>query len=134
MMQLKSATNVADAMSVLVHASMLSTSDASRLTALVQSSQESAEGDSEINAPDPAVYKSHSGDILSTLQGLFEKAEAQLADLRKQETTQVHNFQMLRQSIEDELTYGNKELVEAKTNLAAAQEKKTTAEGDLKIT
>merc|ERR1719264_2161219 len=101
---------------------MLSTADASKLTALVQTSHQSDEGDADINAPDPAIYKSHSGDILATLQGLFDKAEAQLAELRKTETTNVNNFQMLRQSIEDELTYGNKELVEAKEGLAADTE------------
>merc|ERR1719330_2335558 len=134
MMQLKSASSVAQALSILVQASMLSTADASKLTALVQTSHQSDEGDSDVNAPDPAIYKSHSGDILATLQGLFEKAEAQLAELRKTETTNVHNFQMLKQSIEDELSYGNKELVEAKGNLAAASEKKATAEGDLGAT
>merc|ERR1719458_2392715 len=134
MLQLKSAGSVAQALNILVQASMLSTLDASRLTALVQTSHQSSEDDADVGAPDPAVYKSHSGDILATLQGLFEKAEAQLADLRKTETTNVNNFQMLRQSIEDELAYGNKELVEAKEGLAAATEKKATAEGDLAAT
>jgi len=134
MMQLKSATSVAQALRVLVQASMLSTADASRLTALVQSSQESTDGDEAINAPDPAVYKSHSGDILETLQGLFEKAEAQLADLRKTETTNLHNFQLMQQSIEDEIAYGKKELAEGKAGLAAASEKKVTAAGDLEMT
>merc|ERR1719323_165538 len=134
MMQLKSATNIGQALSVLVQASMLSTADASRLTALVQSSQESTDGDEAINAPDPAVYKSHSGDILATLQGLFEKAEAQLADLRKTETTNLNNFQMMRQSIEDEIAYGKKELAESHAGLAAAAEKKATGEGDLGMT
>merc|ERR1719195_881521 len=134
MMQLKSANSVAQALKILVQASMISTLDASKLTALVQTAHESSEDDADVGGPDPAVYKSHSGDILATLQGLFEKAEAQLADLRKTETTNVNNFQMLRQSIEDELAYGNKELVEAKEGLAAATEKKATAEGDLAAT
>merc|ERR1719330_184051 len=134
MMQLKSASSVAQALSILVQASMLSTADASKLTALVQTAHESEEEDADVNAPDPAVYKSHSGDILATLQGLFDKAEAQLAELRKTETTNVNNFQMLRQSIEDELAYGNKEMVEAKKGLAAANEKKATAEGELGAT
>merc|ERR1719210_368786 len=134
MLQLKSASSIAQVLGIMVQASMLSTADASKLTALVQTSHQADDGDADINAPDPAVYKSHSGDILATLQGLFEKAEAQLADLRKTETTNVNNFQMLRQSIEDELTYGNKELVEAKEGLAAATEKKATAEGDLAAT
>merc|ERR1719226_42803 len=134
MLQLKSASSIAQALGIMVQASMLSTADASKLTALVQTSHQSDEEDADVNAPDPAVYKSHSGDILATLQGLFDKAEAQLTDLRKTETTNVHNFQMLRQSIEDELAYGNKELVEAKEGLAAATEKKATAEGDLAAT
>merc|ERR1719361_1301191 len=134
MMQLKSASSITQALSVLVQASMISTSDASKLTALVQSAHESEDADADVNAPDPAIYKSHSGDLLATLQGLFDKAEGQLAELRKTETTNVHNFQLLRQSIEDELTYGNKELVEAKEGLAAAGEKKATAEADLAAT
>merc|ERR1719210_1099541 len=134
MLQLKSASSIAQALGIMVQASMLSTADASKLTALVQTSHQSDEENADVNAPDPAVYKSHSGDILATLQGLFDKAEAQLTDLRKTETTNVHNFQMLRQSIEDELAYGNKELVEAKEGLAAATEKKATAEGDLAAT
>merc|ERR1719384_1474165 len=134
MMQLKSASSVAQALSILVQASMLSTADASRLAALVQTAHQSEEEDADINAPDPAVYKSHSGDILATLQGLFEKAEAQLADLRKTETTNLHNFQLMQQSIEDEISYGQKELAEGKAGLAAATEKKVTAQGDLEIT
>merc|ERR1719355_369962 len=126
--------SVSQALNILVQASMLSTADASRLTALVQTAHQSEEDDADVNAPDPAVYKSHSGDILATLQGLFDKAEAQLAELRKTETTNVHNFQMLKQSIEDELAYGNKEMVEAKEGLAAAGEKKATAEADLATT
>merc|ERR1719150_1985308 len=134
MLQLTSASSLAQALKILVQASMLSTLDASRLTALVQTASQSEEDDTDVNAPDPVVYKSHSGDILATLQGLFDKAEAQLADLRKTETTNVNNFQMLRQSIEDELAYGNKELVEAKEGLAAATVKKAAAEGDLAAT
>merc|ERR1719330_118771 len=134
MLQLKSAGSVAQALSILVQASMLSTTDASKLTALVQTSHQSEEEDADVNAPDPAIYKSHSGDILETLQGLFEKAEAQLADLRKTETTNLHNFQLMQQSIEDEIAYGKKELAEGKAGLAAASEKKVTAAGDLEMT
>merc|ERR1719502_756524 len=43
-------------------------------------------------------------------------------------------FEMLKQSLEDEIKYANKELAEAKTNLAASQESKATAEGDLSVT
>ena len=44
---------------------------------MAQSFQESDSGD--VGAPDAAVYKSHSGDIVDTLQDLMDKAQAQLA-------------------------------------------------------
>merc|ERR1719203_451354 len=41
---------------------------------------------------------------------------------------------MLKQSLEDEIKYGEKELAEAKAGLAEAEEKKARAEGDLAVT
>ena len=49
MLQLKSATSVADALKVMVQASVLSSADASRLTALVQS--DDSDADSSFGAP-----------------------------------------------------------------------------------
>jgi len=78
LLQSKSVSSVAQALEVMVGASALSTADASRLTALVQSSQESEDGDA--GAPDAAVYEQHSGGIVSILQGLQDKAVGQQAD------------------------------------------------------
>merc|ERR1719454_2690166 len=114
----------------MVDASVLSTADASRLTALVQSQ----DSDGDAGAPDAAVYESKSGSIIDTLEGLKEKAEEQLSDARKKESTANHNFNMLRQSLEDEMKYSNKELAETKKAIAAATEAKVTAEGDLAVT
>merc|ERR1719145_496608 len=50
------------------------------------------------------------------------------------ETANLHNFQQLKQSIEDEIAYGEKELAEAKAGIASSGEKKATAEGDLSST
>merc|ERR1719456_89191 len=132
MLQLQSAGSVVEALKVLVSGSALSSADASRLTALVQSS--SQEDDTDVGAPDPAVYKSHSGDIVATLEGLLEKAKAELDDARKTETADLHNFELMAQGLADEIKYGEKELAEAKTALAAAQEAKAGAEGDLAVT
>merc|ERR1719473_2480610 len=52
-LQLKNANNVASALQVLVDASKISSDDAHKLTAFVQSQQDSA--DSEFGAPDPAA-------------------------------------------------------------------------------
>merc|ERR1719473_1864001 len=56
-LQVQNAKNVVDALRALVEASALSASDASRLTSLLQSQQESADSDEELGAPDPAAYK-----------------------------------------------------------------------------
>mmetsp|Transcript_19050 Transcript_19050/g.43344 ORF Transcript_19050/g.43344 Transcript_19050/m.43344 type:complete len:689 (-) Transcript_19050:67-2133(-) len=132
--QLQSVGSVAEALGVLVQASTLSAADAKQLTALVQSSQSFEDGDASLGAPEAAVYKGQSGGIISTLEDLLEKAESQLTEARSKETSSLHAFQMLKQSLEDEMTYAGKEMAEAKQGLAAHGEAKATAEGDLKVT
>merc|ERR1719191_950676 len=108
------------ALGAMVQASMLSSSDASRLTALVQNKAESDEDDT--GAPDPAAYKGHSDGIIGTLEDLLEKAEAQLEAAQKTEATNANNFAMLKQSLEDEIKYADKELADAKKGLATSEE------------
>jgi chromosome segregation ATPase len=96
----------------------------------VQSSQE----DDDVGAPAGAVYKGQGGGIIETMEGLLEKAQSQLDTARKTETTDLHNFEMLKQSLEDQIKFGNKDLEEAKKGSAGASEKKATAEGDLAAT
>merc|ERR1719506_500082 len=132
MLQLKSATSITEALSVMVQASVLSSADASRLTALVQTDQ--GDSDSEMGAPAAQVYEGHSDGIIGTLEGLIEKAEGQLDKARKAESTAVQNYQMLKQSLTDEIKFANKDMDKAKKGLAESQEKKATAEGDLEVT
>merc|ERR1719390_252301 len=101
MLQLQRAGSVAQALSIMVQASVFSSADASRLTALVQDSQQAhdAEADDEVNAPAAAVYEGHSGGIIATLEGLLEKAEAQLDTARKTETSNLHNYEVMEQSL-----------------------------------
>jgi len=134
MLQLKNAQSVAQALSVMVQASVLSSADASRLTALVQSSQSSSSDDEDAGAPDAAVYQGHSGDIIETLQSILDKAGAQLSEARKTETSNVQNFQMLQQSLEDEIKFGNKDMDAAKKALATSAGSKAKAEGGLAVT
>jgi len=130
MMQLKSAGSVAQALSIMVEAASLNTESASKLTAFLQDSQE----DEDVGAPAGAVYESHSGGIVETLQDLFEKAESQLEKARSAETKNVQAYQMLAQSLKDEIKYGTKDMDKAKKNLAASAEAKATAQGDLAVT
>merc|ERR1719192_1960011 len=132
MMQIKSAGSLAKTLQLLVEASSLTSADAKGIASLVQTQQSSDDG--ETGAPDPAVYKGQSGGIVDTLGDLMEKAESQLADLRNKETAALHAYESLKQSLEDKIKYETKELDEAKTGIAASNEKKATAEGDLEAT
>jgi predicted nucleic acid-binding Zn-ribbon protein len=121
------------ALSALVDAAALSGADNNKLAALIQSQQGSDSDDDEDapGAPAAAVYKTHSGGILEVLEDLKDKAETQLSDLRKAESNTKHNFDMLKQSLEDDVSVKTKYMTEEKTAKAEAEEGKATAEGDL---
>merc|ERR1719353_2531756 len=130
MMQLKSAGSVAQALSVMVEAASLNSASAATLTAFLQDSQQ----DEEVGAPAAAVYKGQSGGIIGTMQDLFEKAEGQLEKARSAETKSVQAYQMLAQSLKDEIKYATKDSDAAKKELGASNEAKANAEGDLSVT
>merc|ERR1719291_1050966 len=132
LMQLKNANNIAQVLDTLVQGASISSEDASRLTALVQSSQQ--ESDEDVGAPDATVYKGQSGGIIQTLTDLLEKAQSQLADARNTETKNIHNFELMAQGLNDEIKFGKKEIAESKKALAGSGEKKASAEGDLAAT
>lgn len=136
MLQVKGAKGLAEAMDAMVNASAMTSADASRLSALVQNSEESQEGDSdsEQGAPDPAAYKGASGSVIDTLENLLETAQVQLDKARKTEATNAHNFAMLKQSLTDEIEAGSKDLAETKQSLAVSGQSKAAAEGDLATT
>merc|ERR1719240_1397451 len=101
--------------------------------ALVQSKQETEADDEDLQpaAPAAAVYKTHSTSIFDVLEDMKEKAEGELSDLRKAESTAKHNFDMLKQSLTDEIEADTKDLDEEKSLKASTEEKQATAEGDL---
>jgi hypothetical protein len=110
----------------------LSTADASKLSAFLQSNEDAEDG--SLGAPAGNVYEGHSDGIIGTLQDLYEKAEAQLEEARKSETKSVQAYQMLASSLKDEIKFGNKDMSKAKADLAASGEAKAAAEGDLAVT
>merc|ERR1712238_11643 len=78
--------------------------------------------------------KTQSGGILDILEDLKEKAESSQSDLRKAEVNTRHNFEMLKQSLEDQAAADTKDMEDEKAAKAVAAEAKATAEGDLKVT
>merc|ERR1719407_419586 len=117
-------------LSVVVDAAGFASTDKEKLVALVQAQQE----DSETGAPAAATYKSQSGGIVDVLEDLKEKAEGELADARKAESSAKHNYEMMKQSLEDQIAADTKDLNEEKAGKEAAAEGKATAEGDLATT
>jgi len=128
----KAGNNLAKALSVMVDASMIANSDVDKLTAFVQSSESDSDSEDETGAPAAAAYEGHAGGIIETLEGLLEKAKGSLAEARSKETANTQNFAMLKQSLEDEIKYANKDMSDAKKSKAETSETKATAEGDLK--
>ena len=92
----------------MVQASVFNSAEASQLTAFVQAGQ--ADTDDSMGAPAAAVYEGQSGGIIGVLEGLTEKAEGQLDKARKAEQTSIQNYQMLKQSLTDEVSFANKDI------------------------
>jgi len=129
MVQLQKATTVVDALKAMVEAQSLSTADSQRLTALVQSSAD----DESLGAPDPAAYENQSGGVVGVLNDLLDKAQTELDGARAKEQADLNNFQMLKQSLDDEIKFANKEMGEAKKSKSESAEAKATATGDLDV-
>jgi len=132
MMQIKGSNNIIQALNALVQGSSLSSADATRLTSLVQSSHESESSDED--ETDPAVYKKDRGGIIGVLENLLDKAQEQLENGRTAETAKRHNFEMVKQSLNDEIAADNGDMAQSKKNIAASEEAKSIAEGDLAVT
>merc|ERR1719160_147087 len=124
------------ALQTLLDATSISTGDKKSLVALVQSQQGQVEEDdmAELGAPAPDAYKSKSGGIVEVLTDMKEKADVELSDLRKAETKNQHNFNLLKLAIEDALAANNKELDENKAAKAEAEEGLAAADGELAMT
>merc|ERR1719408_800392 len=62
---------------------------------------------------------------------MLEKAKAQQSDAQKAEMEAKFNFDMLKQKLEDQIKFANKELDDTKKSKAASEEGKAEAEGNL---
>jgi len=127
-----SMTNLVQTLSTVVDAASFTGNDKEKLLALVQA--KSGDEEESLGAPSAASYKSHSGGIVDVLEDLKEKAEAELAEARKAESTTKHNYEMMKQSLEDQMAADTKDMTEEKAAKASAEEEKGASEGDLSVT
>merc|ERR1719265_2311659 len=121
-------------MKLLVDASAITSGDASRLTAFLQSkNRDSTLEEDMTGAPDPAAYKAKGGGIVEVLTDLLTDAQTQLEEARKKETDNQFNYDTLKLELEDAIKFGNKELAKNKKKKAEAEETKSVSEGDLAV-
>jgi len=120
---------LAQALGAVVDAASFSAHDKNKLAALIQSKDD--DDDMDVGAPAAAAYESKSGSIVDVLADMKDKAEGELDELRKAENNAKHNFNMLKQSLEDQIGADSTDLDQEKTSKAEAEEGKATAEGDL---
>lgn len=142
LLQAKSANSVTEALGVMVDALAISAEDASRLSALLQehslesTDQSDAGGDTDMQmgAPATVAYEPHTGSVVSTLEGLLERAEGQLSKVREAEATALHNYDKLRQALTNEISIAQQDMHATKVGIAESQEVKSLQAGDLEMT
>jgi len=120
--------DLTSSLSVIADAAIFSSADKNKLQAFLQQSEEG------VNAPEAAAYETQSSGILDTIADLQEKAEGSLAEARKTEVNSRHAYELVAQSLKDEVRVQKDALTSTKKQLAAASEVKATAEGDLAST
>merc|ERR1719324_1356124 len=102
--------SLVQSLTAVVDAAGFNGEDSHKLVALVQAQQE----DGDMGAPAAATYKSQSGGIVDVLEDLKDKAETELAEARKVESTTKHNYEMMKQSLEDQIAQDTKNINEQK--------------------
>merc|ERR1719482_1334386 len=118
-------------MTLVVDAAGFNGRDQQKLAALLQEQDTADDEDRESGAPAAAKYESKSGNIVEMLEDLKDKSETELAEARKAESAGKHHYDMLKQSLEDQMKADTKDMNEEKAAKAAAEQEKATAQGDL---
>jgi len=123
-------------LNLIMDAAAFPSNDQQKLVAFVQArhAEENDEGDDDMGAPSAASYKTHTGGIVDVLEDMKDKAAEELSSLRKAEVSAKHNFQMLKQSIEDQVADDKAQLEAAKSSRGDATGAEANAKGDLEKT
>jgi hypothetical protein len=123
------------AVSTVMEAAGMTGEDTGKLKSFLQSQSDDDDDDEETGAPAAAVYANKPTiPIEDVLQGMKEKADGELADVRKAEAAAQHSFNMRKSSLEGAIGANSKDLDEEKSAIAAATQAKAQAEGDLSMT
>jgi len=127
LLQVQKAPDVLAAIDAMVSSAMIGAADADGLTAFMQNSEEA----SELAPSSSPVYEGKSGSIVEMLEDMQDKANAELKELRSKEASARHAFEMLQQSLQDQMSFAQEEVSKLKSNLAQTQVSKSADEKDL---
>jgi len=137
MLQTQSISTVAQALQIMVDATLVTSQDAAKLQSLIQENQMSAESDTEGDdtaAPAVGPYQGSSGGIIQVMADMLDKSEKRLIEARAVEATAQGNFKMLEQTLKDEIKFSRQDKDEAAQIRSAAKEEKSADKGDLGMT
>merc|ERR1719191_2334631 len=123
----------------IVESAMLTGQQKKRLRSFLQEHQKDKDDDSEdfslkssLRQPQAKVvaYESQSGGIMDLLEETKDKAEAELSDCRKSEMEAKHSYDMVKQSLENEISTKKEKLAECQAQKSSNEEAKAAAEGE----
>lgn len=118
---------IAEGLSALVQASAIGEEDRAQLKAFVQAH----ESEDEMGAPEGEAYTNQSGGILDLLRQIKRKAEKERQDLQRAELESRQKFELLKQSLEDQIRVDKNNFAKAKALVGEKGAAKGAAEGDL---
>merc|ERR1719213_1174087 len=119
----------------MIEANWVNKQDKAAVQSLLQST--STDGDEDLSLQPQAstsAYEGHGGGILDTLSDMKEKAEATLSDARTAEMKAQHGYEMLKQSMDTEISTMQKRMSEATTEKSSLESSKASAEEELVAT
>merc|ERR1719387_1832889 len=127
--------NVVSSLRTIVDASWISTEEKAKVQQLLQT--EDSDEDLTLTAQPQATtsaYENHDGGILGTLTELKTKAEESLSKERKTEMEAQHAYELLKQSIEMELSGMQKRMSAATNERSSTEETMHAATAELEET
>jgi chromosome segregation ATPase len=124
-------------LSKIVEASWVNAKDKAVVQSLLQSTSGESEDDEDLSlAPQAsaAAFSSSSGGILDTVKDMKSKAESTLSDARTEEMKASHAFEMVKNSLDMELSTMQKRMGQATSEKSGLEADKATAEEELAVT
>eukprot|EP00930_Biecheleria_cincta_P061946 TRINITY_DN4747_c0_g2_i2.p1 TRINITY_DN4747_c0_g2~~TRINITY_DN4747_c0_g2_i2.p1 ORF type:complete len:666 (+),score=209.86 TRINITY_DN4747_c0_g2_i2:51-2048(+) len=120
LLQVQQSPDILSALEVMVSGSLISSADRDDLAAFLQSNQVQSE--------------SKKGSVVEMLEDLQDKAKAELNGLRTKENESRSNYQLLRQSLDDQIKFADKEVASLKSTQAEESTNQASGEKELKET